>query len=195
MEAQEPDDMYHLFNLIVEGDEVEASTIRNITHETKTGSVSKERVRMILRLSIERVEFDAEQGSLRITGKNVKENDYVKLGQYHTLSIEVNHPFLIYKLCWDSIYLSRIQEAVDPSAKAEIAAIVMHEGLCHICLVSPFMTQTRCRIERRLPKKRDGNDKFSKSMSSFMSDIYDVRALTVFYVYLFLLSNHPNHCH
>jgi protein pelota len=173
VEAQESDDMYHLFNLIVEGDEIEASTMRNITHETKTGSVSKERIRLTLRLAVEHVEFDAEQCSLRISGPNVKENDYVKLGQYHTLTIETTHPFHIYKDTWDTMYMSRLEEAVDPSAKAEIAAIVMQEGLAHVCLVTPFMTQTHARIERRMPKKRDGGEKHAKAMAAFFSDIYD----------------------
>jgi protein pelota len=30
LEAEEDEDMYHLYNLIMEGDEVEAKTIRNV---------------------------------------------------------------------------------------------------------------------------------------------------------------------
>ena len=173
VEAEEADDMYHLFNLIVQGDEVEASTMRNITRETKTGSVSKERIRLTLRLAVERVEFDAEQCSLRVSGKNCKENDHVKLGQYHTLTVETKHPFFIFKEVWDTVYMTRLNEAVDPAAKAEIAAIVMQDGLAHVCLVTPFMTQTRARIERRMPKKRDGGDRQAKAINSFFTEIYD----------------------
>eukprot|EP00605_Chrysophyceae_sp_TOSAG23-4_P002915 GSChrysophyteH1.ASY1.ANO1.3210.1 assembled CDS len=173
LEPQEADDMYHLFNLIAQGDEVEASTMRNVTYETKTGSVSKERVRLTLRLGVERVEFDGEQSTLRVSGKNVKENDHVKMGQYHTLTLETGRPFTIFKEEWDTVYMSRVEESSDTAAKAEIAAIVMQEGLAHVCLVTPFMTQTRARIERRLPKKRDGGDKLNRAMTSFFSDIYN----------------------
>lgn len=31
LEAEEDDDMYHLYNLISEGDQVEASTVRNVS--------------------------------------------------------------------------------------------------------------------------------------------------------------------
>jgi protein pelota len=61
--AQEPDDMYHLYNLIVAEDEVESSTVRNVTRESKTGSIQKERIRMVLTISVVRVEYDAEQGA------------------------------------------------------------------------------------------------------------------------------------
>ena len=61
--AQEPDDMYHLYNLIVVEDEVESSTVRNVTRESKTGSIQKERIRMVLTISVVRVEYDAEQGA------------------------------------------------------------------------------------------------------------------------------------
>lgn len=54
--------MYHLYNLIVAGDEVESSTVRNVTRESKTGSIQKERIRMVLTISVVRVEYDAEQG-------------------------------------------------------------------------------------------------------------------------------------
>lgn len=173
LEAEQADDMYHLYNLIAEGDTVETSTMRNVTHESKTGSIQKERIRMLLCISVERVEYDSEQGSLRVAGKNVKENDHVKMGQYHTLTIEINQVFIVYKLLWDTVYMERIKDASDPCAKADIASIVMQEGLAHICLITPFLTQTRARIERNMPKKRDGYDKHSKAMSSFFSDIYE----------------------
>jgi len=68
VQAEQADDMYHLFNLIVAEDTVQASTVRNVTRESKTGSVEKSRMRMKLKIRVERVEFDAEQCSLRLTG-------------------------------------------------------------------------------------------------------------------------------
>jgi protein pelota len=75
------------------------------------------------------------------------------MNQYHTIELELNHPFDLQKDCWDSIYLDRLQEACNPGAKADIAAIVMQEGLAHVCLVTQSMTITKSRIERNIPKK------------------------------------------
>ena len=46
VQADESEDMYYLFNLVAEGDEVTASTTRNVVHESKTGSTRKERVQV-----------------------------------------------------------------------------------------------------------------------------------------------------
>jgi protein pelota len=55
--------------------------------ETVTGSVSKNKIRIRLTLRIERIAFDAEQCSLRLTGKNIVENEHVKVsGQYSCIN-------------------------------------------------------------------------------------------------------------
>ncbi len=173
MQAEAPDDMYHLYNLVLKEDMVEASTVRNVTRESKTGSVEKNRVRIWLKIAVERVEFDAEQCSLRVTGRNTEENEHVKLGQYHTVTLELTHQFVVHKERWDSMFLDRLDDAADPASKAELGAIVMQEGLAHVCLVTPFMTQTRARIERKMPKKKDGGDKYDKAIQAFFRDVYD----------------------
>ena len=173
LSAEAPDDMYHLYNLVLKEDMVEASTVRNVTRESKTGSVEKNRVRIWLKIAVERVEFDAEQCSLRVMGRNTEENEHVKLGQYHTITLELTHQFVVHKERWDSVFLDRLDDAADPGSKAELAAIVMQEWLAHVCLVTPFMTQTRARIERKMPKKKDGGDKYDKAIQSFFRDIYE----------------------
>ena len=57
---------------------------------------------MKLKIKVERVEFDMEQCSLRLNGKNVEENEFVKLGQYHTLDIVIGRPIAIEKECTDN---------------------------------------------------------------------------------------------
>jgi protein pelota len=107
VQAEEAEDMYHLYNIISVGDAIEASTVRNYTREGSTGSTTKSRVHTTLTIATEKVEFDAERCSLRIAGKNIMENEFVKLGQYHTIDIEISQPFSIRKDCWDQIFLDR----------------------------------------------------------------------------------------
>ena len=173
-QCDDAEDMYHLYNLIGTGDLVHASTIRGVSKESKTGSVDKSRVRMNLKIRVERVEFDAEQCSLRLCGRNVEENEFVKMGQYHTLDLELDHPFTIEKECWDQVYMDRLGEACNPAGKAELAAVVMQEGLAHVCLITSTLTITRCRIEKPVPKKRPGDTKTAeKSTSRFFSEILE----------------------
>ena len=173
-QCDEGEDMYHLYNLIAAGDLVVASTVRNVVKESKTGSVSKSQVRMMLKIRVERVEFDSEQCSLRLSGRNVEENEHVKMGQYHTLELELGHPFTIEKDCWDQIYMDRLTDACDPSGKAELAAVVMQDGLAHVCLITSSMTFTKSRIERTVPKKKAGDGKVAeKSALRFFGDILE----------------------
>jgi len=129
VQADEAEDMYHLYNIISVGDSIVASTVRNFTREGSTGSTTKSRVHTTLTIAAEKVEFDAERCALRISGnrsriayvsslslplyityysgKNVAENEFVKLGQYHTIDIDLAIPFWISKDCWDEIFLER----------------------------------------------------------------------------------------
>lgn len=137
-----------------------------------------------LRLTIEvvKVEFDAEQCSLRLNGINRKENEHIKLGQHHTIELELNRPVHIHKENWDSVDLVRntitavyaslviyvsssmilspyaqdvLEDAGDPTKKAEIAAVVLQEGLASICLVKSSLTKVCAKIERTMPKKKE----------------------------------------
>jgi protein pelota len=192
LQAETADDMYHMFNVIMQQDLVEASTVRNVTRESKTGSVEKNRIRIWLKIDVEKVEFDSEQCSLRVAGRNTAENDHVKMGQYHTVTLEIGHQFVVYKDAWDSIYLNRVKDAVDSASKAELAAIVMQEGLAHVCLVTPFMTQTRARIERKMPKKKDGGEKYDKAVKAFFKDVFEaVRKYINFEIVKLVLCGSP----
>ena len=72
--------------------------------ETISGSV-KNRMRLFMKLRVEKVEFDSEQCSLRINGVNIEENEHIKLGQYHTLEVECHYNYSLHKECWDDLYL------------------------------------------------------------------------------------------
>lgn len=63
-----------------------------------------------------------------------KESDFVRMGAHHTLTLELGRIFGITKVCWDQVFLDRIDEACHPERQAEVAAIVMHHGLAHVCL-------------------------------------------------------------
>ena len=58
MTPEEPEDMWHVYNLIAVGDTVRASTIRKVTTESTTGSTTSNRIRTILSIRVEDVDFD-----------------------------------------------------------------------------------------------------------------------------------------
>jgi len=61
-----------------------------------------------------------------IVGKNIQENQHVKLGAYHTLDLELNRVFTLEKQCWDAMDLHRLELCADIANKADVAGIVIH---------------------------------------------------------------------
>lgn len=154
---EEAEDMWHAYNLMSEGDSLKASTIRKVTTESATGSTGSNRVRTTLVIRIETIDFDTQACMLRVKGRNIVENQYVKMGAYHTLDLEMNRKFTLAKRVWDSVHLERLDLACDPTQHADVAAVVMQEGLAHVCLVTSAMTLVRAKIDISIPRKRKGS--------------------------------------
>ncbi|KAJ3224482.1 hypothetical protein HDU81_008535 [Chytriomyces hyalinus] len=170
--AEEQEDMWHAYNLVLAGDTLKGSTIRRVVTESSTGSTDKSSVRITLTIQVETVEFDTQACMLRVNGRNVQENKFVKMGGYHTLDLEMHKPFTISKESWDMIALDRIQQACDVAARADIAAILLEEGLATLCLVTSSMTLVRGRVEVNVPRKRKGSSGHEKGMKRFFEQCY-----------------------
>ncbi|XP_063448798.1 protein pelota-like [Mytilus edulis] len=153
---EEPEDMWHAYNLVAVGDTLRSTTIRKVQTESATGSVSVNKVRTTLCIQVETIDFDTQGCVLRVKGRNIQENQYVKMGAYHTLDLELNRKFALGKHEWDSVALDRIDMACDPTQHADLAAVIMQEGLAHVCLITPNMTLLRAKIETTIPRKRKG---------------------------------------
>lgn len=165
---EEPEDMWHAYNLISEGDQVRSSTIRKVQNETSTGSSSSSRVRTTLTIRVETIDFDTQAQVLRLKGRNIEENQFVKMGAYHTLDLELNRKFALTKPEWDSIALERVEMACDVTQTADVAAVIMQDGLAHVCLITASMTLVRSKIDVSIPRKRKGNvQQHEKGLAKF----------------------------
>lgn len=153
---EEPEDMWHAYNLIAAGDSLRSTTVRKVTMESSTGSSTSNRVRTTLTISVEDLDFDVQACVLRVKGRNIAENQFVKMGAYHTLDLELNRKFTLAKKVWDVVALDRIEMACDVTQTADVAAVVLQEGLAHVCLVTPSMTLVRTKVEHTIPRKRKG---------------------------------------
>ncbi|KAH8512309.1 hypothetical protein H0E87_009516 [Populus deltoides] len=115
IEAVDLDDWWVLYNLIVPGDAVMANTVRKVS---KDGRVKKSsgQIKLKLEIKVEAVDYDKEESVLRIRGKNELENDFVKIGAFHSLELELNQPFILFKEHWDAVALDVMNEAAFDSA-------------------------------------------------------------------------------
>jgi protein pelota len=75
------------------------STMRKIVKENATGLKNTSKKRLILTLSIVTINYfsEGDKLSISIKGKNIKENDYLQIGQFHTFMVELNQKVTIFK--------------------------------------------------------------------------------------------------
>jgi protein pelota len=173
LRPETPEDLWHAYNLLQAGDLVRCTTLRKVVNTTSTGSTSSQKKRMNLTVKLEKVDFDPHSLEVRLSGRTTSESDAVRMGQYHTLSLELNQNFSLEKDCWDQIFLDRIEESCHPENQAEVAAVVMQStGLAHVCLVTGSLTITKARIDVSIPKKRTGSSAQSKATTKFYDAVY-----------------------
>lgn len=149
----ESDDLWFAYNLISPGDTVMSVTVRKVLREAASGGRDAERVKLKLEIKVEAIDYDKVGSVLRIRGKNILENEHVKIGAFHTLELELQRPFVLRKVIWDSLALDVLSQASDPGASSDLAVVLMQEGLAHILLVGRSLTSTRSRIETSIPRK------------------------------------------
>lgn len=193
---EEPEDMWHAFNLIRPTDLLTAKALRRVTDKSaSTGSTRSENVQLNLKIRVKSLDFDAQAGQLHVSGQIAAETKYTKIGQFHTLDLELQRNFTLEKDAqdgegWDSVAREQLAEATDQTRGTEAVAVVMHEGLANICFVTQFQTVLRQRIEHTVPRKRAGAGRSAdhdKGLQKFFNVVLDtlMRQLTT------LLENKP----
>lgn len=145
--------------------------MRRVTKTSDTGSTSSQRIALNLTIAVTSTDFDIGSGQLHVSGRVAVENEHVKLGQHHTLDLELNRNFTLEKGDgWDSVALEMLKEACDSERKAELWAVVLGEGVANICMITEHQTILRQKIEVPVPRKRKGGvDGHTKGMERFFS--------------------------
>lgn len=162
---EDKDDLWAVYNVVAKGDEVEMLTTRNV--KMPNGSSTRKTVK--LRIKVESVEFTASEEAMRIKGRTVTQNEDVPQGSYHTAELKLKEKVKIYKDDWDQVALDTIHKACSVEEKAEVGAVVLEEGVAHICLVTDNMTVMRTKIEKSIPKKRRGDSSaHDKALNRFL---------------------------
>ncbi|KAH8105914.1 pelota [Cristinia sonorae] len=197
LRPEDDEDMWHLYNIIQEGDRVRAQAVRRVQNVSSTGSVESHRIKLNLTLEVTRLVWSpatsagesatatvdpstsssgpVSTAALQISGRVVVENQHVKMGAFHTLDLEVNRDVRIEKgeNGWDSVSLSRVEESCVPGRGAEVGAVVCGEGTAIFCLLSQHMTVVLQRLDVPIPRKLAANSSVhEKGLTKFYSTLY-----------------------
>ncbi|KAH8616861.1 eRF1 domain [Trypanosoma vivax] len=168
------EDLWHLYNIIVPGDEVRARTKRKVVKETSTGTRAAEVRTLTLQLLVEQTQFSPDE--LRIQGINTTESEHVKLGAHHTHSIHTLVPqdVTVVKKEWDEVIAERLKEACETESNADTVAVLMNNGTATVLFITPSLMYTKAKIEVAIAKKykNDGTAR-DKSIQRFFKQVLD----------------------
>lgn len=164
------EDMWHAYNLVRPGDTVTATTFRKVAPPPGAGGVDGapsgggERLKITLALTVRSTEYDPAAPSLRVSGTNETECAAVKLGAHHTLEVAPGRAFTLTKPAgWDGADVARVRTASDVAATADLAVLLVQEGLANLVLVGAATSRVVAKIEQSLPRKHGaalaGHDK------------------------------------
>jgi len=163
LRPETPTDIYVLSNLITVGDRLIAKTsrrIRRIGSEGRTGDDSQ-RVTMVIGIEVEDHSFQDSSVSnrLRVKGKIFQgPEQYVSIGSYHTLNLELSRVVTIVKTEWSKYYLQLLKEAEEASKKPKICLIAIDKTEVCIGLLDNFnitvIAQEKSGISRKGTKEK-----------------------------------------
>ncbi|XP_058735023.1 protein PELOTA 1-like [Vicia villosa] len=171
--AEEPDDVWLLYNLIATGDVVTAETTRKVHLESNKNTAS--RVKLTLHLKVTSRDFHKDSSTLRVHGRNLEPNQHVAAGSFHTLTLQRNKPFELRKKIWGPHAVEALSDATEnenssSSSEANLAVVVLQQHQAEIHLLGKGVT-TRC---SKIEASSRSHKKSSSSSSSnvFFRDVF-----------------------
>ena len=108
-----------------------------------------------LTVRVKSTAFDVQAGQLHVSGTIAEETAHAKLGQHHTLDLELHRNFTLEKADgWDSVSRGLVREACDARRGAGAWAVIMQEGLANLAVLMGERTVLRQRVTVGIPGKR-----------------------------------------
>mgnify|MGYP002507549877 CR=1 FL=1 len=134
------DDFWELYNLVLPGDSVRSVTYRKTHKEQKPGSGSVKVHRLVMTIIVKSTEYGGD--SLRISGFNAEENEFVKTGQHHTLELRIGSELILYKRSWDWLSRTRLEESCQEKVGAggSVLILLVGNGMANMYVVGSNKT-------------------------------------------------------
>jgi len=104
-------DLWHLQQIVEPKDLVEARTVRTIFIRREEGKEKGKRKLVLLKIRVEKIEFEEYTRKLRLTGRIVEAPEEVQKGDYHTIEVGRGDLMEIGKDRWSQEQLERLKRA------------------------------------------------------------------------------------
>lgn len=162
------DDLWHLYNIIYEGDLVYARTTRETKVDSEYSRPQKgKRVSVFLGIRVEAVTWDRSLNRLRVQGRiHEAPEDIAGRGTHHTLNITTNKPITIVKETWSKHQADRLERARRFEGPPIIVLSIDSEEFC-IGVVRQYGIDMKGESQARLPGKLEAERRASAMQNYF----------------------------
>ncbi len=161
------DDLWHLYNIIYEGDLVYSRTTRETKADSEYSRPQKgKRVSVFLGIRVEDVMWDRSLNRLRVHGRiHEAPEDIAGRGTHHTLNINVNKPITIVKEAWSKHHIDRLERAKRFQMPPIIVLSIDSEEFC-MGVIRQYGIDVKGESRARLPGKLEA-DKRANAMQNY----------------------------
>ena len=148
------DDLWHLYNISLEKDEVHARTTRQTKPDDQYARPTKaKRVPVNLGVQVEKMFWDRILNRLRIKGIVCEAPEKLSIkGSRHTINVTVNKPITIVKKRWLKHQLDRLKKASRITA-APLTIISMDDEEYCVAVLRQYGIETKIGERSKLPGK------------------------------------------
>ncbi|UCD72907.1 MAG: mRNA surveillance protein pelota [Candidatus Bathyarchaeota archaeon] len=150
------DDLWHIFNIVAKGDEVQARTTRLVKTESEDARPTKgKRVSVVLRVKVENIHFDSETERLSIGGVIVDAPETLSAkGSHHSIHVKVNTKLSVIKDHWMRHHIERLERAKHVETQPIIVVALDDSEFC-IAILRHYGFDIKLEYGRSLPGKRE----------------------------------------
>jgi len=155
------DDLWHLHLLLKEGDEAKALTSRREEQKAdKLRSSRGDKVKMVLGIEVQKVEFHPFSDRLRVHG-TIKTGPR-DLGSFHTLNLGLGDNVTIYKQEWARHELQRIRDAEEATKRPLVTICAIDDDDATIGQLRQYGVQQSATVPSGLSGKQYSSSKDDK---------------------------------
>ncbi|CCD24443.1 uncharacterized protein NDAI_0D01290 [Naumovozyma dairenensis CBS 421] len=180
---EDKEDLFTIHQLIDKDDEIifkKKFTTKTAQVNEQSSTTKKTTDLARLRIKVLSNEFSLADDYLKYKGvtttdESGQSNVDIPVGKFLSFVVNFTYPFTIIKDEFDKYAEKLLNNACNPESKSDTAAVVLQEGIAHVCLLTPSSTILKQKIEYSMPKKKRSTDvmKFDEKTTKFYKAIYE----------------------
>ena len=170
------DDLWHLYNIILEKDEVYARTTRQVKPDDQYARPTKaKRVPVNLGVQVEKMYWDRVLNRLRVNGIVIDAPEKLSIkGSRHTLDVSVNKPVTIVKKHWLKHELDRLKRASKITAAPLTIISIDDEEYC-VAVLRQYGIDVKAGGGTKLPGKFESERREKEKQLFFKDSLKSLR--------------------